>query len=80
MLDLVTFWILVSALLIGGLYAAGLLGAQADPTGVLTLALCAGGLIAWPCHRLWMLWYLPLIRARGSASIDQIRARIQQQL
>jgi hypothetical protein len=79
-LDFVTFWILISALLSWGLYAAGLLGAQADPTGLLTLALCAAGLIAWPCHRLWLLWYLPLIRARGAASIDEIRARIQRQL
>ncbi|MFL5801425.1 MAG: hypothetical protein ACJ8CR_06745 [Roseiflexaceae bacterium] len=80
MLDLATFWILVSALLIWGSYAAGLLGTQADPTGLLTLALCAGGIIAWPSHRLWLLWYLPLIRARGSASIDEIRARIRRQL
>jgi hypothetical protein len=79
-LDFVTFWFLITALLSCGLYAAGLLGAQADPTGLLTLALCAGGLIAWPSHHLWLAWYLPLIQSRGSASLDDIKARIQRQL
>ena len=79
-LDFMTFWLLITALLCLGLGAAGLLGAQADPTGLLLLAFCAAGLIAWPCHRLWLLWYLPAMRAHGSASMDEIRAHIQRQL
>src|SRR4029079_16700345 len=66
LLDLATFWLLITAMLMWGAYALGLTNAQTDPTGLLTLALCAGGLIAWPSHWLWQLWYLPLIRAGGS--------------
>lgn len=79
-LDFVTFWLSITGLLMWGAYGLGFIGAQPDPTGLLTLAMCAAGLIAWPCHRLWLLWYLPLIRAHGSASLDEIRAGIQRQL
>jgi hypothetical protein len=79
-LDFVTFWVLISVALMWAMYALGLTSAQSDPTGLMTLAMCAGGLIAWPSQRLWLLWYLPLIEARGSASMDEIRARIRQQL
>jgi hypothetical protein len=79
-LDFATFWLLITCLLMWAAYALGLTSSQTDPTGLLTLALCAAGLIAWPCHRLWLLWYLPSIHAHGSASMDEIRARIQRQL
>jgi hypothetical protein len=79
-LDFVAFWLLITSILMWAAYVLGLMSTQTDPTGLLTLALCAAGLIAWPCHRLWLLWYLPLIHARGSASMDEIRARIQRQL
>lgn len=79
-LDFATFWLLITALLTWAAYALGLTGTQTDPTGLLTLALCAAGLIAWPCHHLWLAWYLPLIRTHGSASFAEIQARIQRQL
>lgn len=79
-LDFATYWLLITSLLMWAAYALGLTSSQTDPTGLLTLALCAAGLIAWPCHRLWLLWYLPLMQAHGSASMDAIRARIQRQL
>jgi hypothetical protein len=80
LLDFVTFWFLVSAVLVWGLYAAGLFATQPDPTGLLTLALSAGGIIAWPGHHFWLQWYLLLIHAHGSASMDEIRERIRPQL
>lgn len=80
LLDLATFWLLGSAALMWAIYALGLAGDQRDPSGLLTLAFCAGGVIAWPCHWLWLLCYLPLIRARGSASMEAIQACIQRQL
>lgn len=79
-LDFAVFWLLITILLMWGAYAIELAGPATDPSGLLTLAICAGGLIAWPSHRLWLAWYLPLIRARGSASIDEIQAHIQRQL
>lgn len=80
LLDFASFWLLSAAMLMWGAYVLGLASDQTDPTGLLTLALCAGGLIGWPCHWLWLLWYLPLIHACGSASMDEILARIQRQL
>src|SRR5437763_152197 len=56
-LDFLTFWFLVSALLIWGLYAVGLFDTQTDSTGLLTLALCISGIIAWPGHHFWLQWY-----------------------
>jgi hypothetical protein len=79
-LDLAAFWALIFALLTIGAFATGVLTSQADPTGVLTLALCASGLIAWPSQRLWQLLYLPSIMAHGSASAEAIAARIKRQL
>lgn len=78
-LDLITFWGFTFALMVLLAQLAGVLSAQPDPTGVLTLVFCASGLIAWPGHELWLRFYLPAIRARGSASIDAITERIHRQ-
>lgn len=79
-LDFATFWVLITVLLMLAAYLFGFLTAQSDPTGILIIALATGGLLAVMCHRLWLLWYLPLIQARGSVSMDAIKARIQPQL
>ena len=79
-LDFITFWLAVLGLLIAGACAIGAFSANIDPTGVLTLALCASGLLAWPCHRLWLFWYFPLIEKYSSVPIGKIRAIIERQL
>lgn len=78
--DLLTFWLATIALLIASAFAANLFSSAVDPTGLLTLIICASGLLAWPSHKLWLSWYLPLIEKHGSASLATIQAGIQQQL
>lgn len=79
-LDMVAIWVALFLLMLLGTAVTGILTAQPDPTGVLLMIFSASGIIAWPSHWLWTMLYLPLIRARGSASLDEIQARIQRQL
>lgn len=78
--DFVTFCISVFGLLILGAWAWGLFSTGIDPTGVITIALCFSGLLAWVSHKMWLFWYLPLIHKHGSASMDEIRELIARQL
>jgi hypothetical protein len=78
--DLYAIWGCLFVVMMLGSAALGFLTAQGDPSGMLLMAFCASGLLAWPSHWLWTQLYLPLIRARGSASLEEIKARIERQI
>jgi hypothetical protein len=78
--DSLLFHGVIAALITLGLYLWGIPIFQGDPTGIMLVIASASALIAWPTHWLWLFWYLPLIRARGSVSMDEVRERIQRQM
>ncbi len=80
LLDFLVFWLATMALVLVLAFGLALVGSDTSIVGLLILTWSAGGLLGRPLYLVWRAQYLRFIREHGSASLDDIIARIRAQL
>lgn len=80
LLDFLVFWLATMILAIMLAFGLALVGPDTSLVGLLILTWSVGGVLGRPLYLVWRAQYLRFIREHGSASLDEIIARIRAQL